>query len=103
MRGAGVAGDIRFSVADAGDFTSAEKFGVLAANPPYGARLGEKEELFPLYKKFSRAFHALPAWSAYVITAYPAFERAFGRASRRRILFNANIKCGLYTFFGEKP
>ena len=100
---AGVAGDIRFSLADAGDFTSVEKYGVLAANPPYGERLGEKRELSSLYKKFSRAFHALPAWSAYVITAYPEFERIFGRATRRRILYNANIRCGLYFYFGEKP
>ncbi len=102
-RRAGVAEDITFSAADVRTFRSELSYGVVASNPPYGERMMKGEELFPLYRAFRETFRALPDWSAYVITAYADFERAFGRADRRRILYNANLRCGLFTYFGEKP
>lgn len=101
-RRAGVLQDIRFSVQDVKDFTASERYGVLIANPPYGERIRDVE-LSALYRDFAAAFKRLPAWSAYFISGFEGAERAFGRADKRRILYNADIKCGLYTYFGEKP
>jgi putative N6-adenine-specific DNA methylase len=40
----------------------------------------------------------------YVLTAHPDFERLFGRiADRRRKLYNSNLACTYYQFFGPKP
>ncbi len=100
---AGVLGDILFSVADMRRFTASEPYGVLISNPPYGERLEKGEDLFPLYHDFSRMFRALPDWSAYVLSAYDGCERAFGRPDKRRILYNADLKCSLLTYFGKKP
>ncbi len=102
-RRAGVERDIRFSVADMRLFSAPERCGVLVANPPYGERLKGEGDLFPLYRDFSRMFRRLPDWSAYVLTAYEGAERAFGRADKRRTLYNADLKCTLYSFFGKKP
>ena len=98
---AGVEKDIRFRVADMRDFTATERFGVLISNPPYGARL--KGDLASLYRDFAQMFRRLPDWSAYFISAYEGAERAFGRADKRRILFNADLKCSLLAYFGKKP
>jgi putative N6-adenine-specific DNA methylase len=39
-----------------------------------------------------------------VITAYPDFEKAFGmRASKKRKLYNGQIRCDYYQYFGKLP
>ncbi|MGN1052762.1 MAG: class I SAM-dependent RNA methyltransferase, partial [Candidatus Scatosoma sp.] len=71
---AGVKEDIVFSVAPAQKFTSAEKYGVLVCNPPYGERLSSAREVEKIYRDFSEAFFALPDWSGYILTGYPDFQ-----------------------------
>ena len=102
-RRAGVAQDISFSVGDARRFTAQERCGVLISNPPYGERMQRGEDLFPLYRDFHQMFRALPDWSAYILTAYGGMDRAFGRPDKRRILYNADLKCSLLAYFGKKP
>lgn len=101
---AGVEAHIRFSVADATKFRSNEKYGVLISNPPYGERLSDEKEVQKLMREFGNAFKALPDWNAYVLTSLPDFERYFGkRADKKKKLFNANLPCGLYSYFGKPP
>ena len=100
---AGVKKDIRFTVGDMRAFSAEERYGVLVSNPPYGERMEKGSDLFPLYRDFAKMFRALPDWSAYVVSAYEGFERAFGRADKRRVLYNANLKCTLAAYFGKKP
>lgn len=101
---AGVLSAVKFSVADMRDFTSGIPYGVLVSNPPYGERLSDAESVKALYRDFGKTFRALPDWSAYVLTSFPDFERCFGKsADRKKKLFNANLACGLYTYFGRKP
>ncbi len=99
---AGVAKHIVFSRADMRSFTAAARGGLLASNPPYGERLGKEDDLFALYRDFSRMFRRLPAWDCCFLSGYPQAERAFGsRADRRRTLWNSNLECSLY-FYGAK-
>jgi len=101
---AGVEKYIRFSVGDATKFKSAEKYGVLLSNPPYGERLGTEKEVQTLMRNFGNAFKKLPDWNAYILTALPDFERYFGkRADKKKKLFNANLVCGFYSYFGKPP
>lgn len=101
---AGVEKNIAFSVADMRAFKSSMPYGVMICNPPYGERLLSGEEVKNLYRDFGKTFRALPDWSAYVLTSFPEFERFFGkRADRRKKLYNANLECGLYTYFGARP
>ncbi len=103
-RKAGVEDCIRFSVKDMREFTAEESYGVLLSNPPYGERLGKEDDLFTLYRDFSRTFRRLRDWSCYFITAYTGAERAFGsRADKSRALSNANLECRLYSYLGKKP
>ncbi|MBQ9728557.1 MAG: class I SAM-dependent RNA methyltransferase [Clostridia bacterium] len=101
---AGVDKYIRFSVADARAFSSEEKYGVLLSNPPYGERLSEEKEVQRLMREFGKAYRSLPDWNAYILTSLPEFERHFGkRADKKKKLFNANLVCGFYSYFGAPP
>ena len=101
---AGVEKNIRFSVADAKNFKSELKYGVLLSNPPYGERLGDEKEVRKLMGEVGKAFRSLPDWNAYILTALPDFERYFGKtADKKKKLFNANLVCGFYSYFGKPP
>lgn len=101
---AGVDKVIRFEVADARKFTSAKKYGVLLCNPPYGERLSDSKQVQTLMREFGNAFRALPDWNAYVLTSLPEFERYFGKtADKKKKLYNANLLCGFYSYFGKPP
>ena len=101
---AGVEKYIRFAVADARAFSSELKYGVLISNPPYGERLLDESQAQKLMREFGKTFRALPEWNAYILTSLPQFERWFGKtADKKKKLFNANLQCGLYAYFGKPP
>jgi putative N6-adenine-specific DNA methylase len=101
---AGVADDIHFQQKPLAEFSSARKYGCIITNPPYGERIGEQREVEALYRAMGQVCAPLDTWSIYVLTSHPQFERLFGRrADRRRKLYNSNIACTYYQFFGPKP
>lgn len=101
---AGVEKYIRFAVADARKFSSEQKYGVLISNPPYGERLSDEKAVQTLMKELGKTFRALPDWNAYILTSLQGFERWFGKtADKKKKLYNANLLCGLYSYFGKPP
>ena len=101
---AGVDKVIRFEVANAVNFTSEKSYGVLVSNPPYGERLSDEKEVQSLMRSVGKAFRSLPDWNAYILTSLPEFERYFGKtADKKKKLYNANLVCGLYAYFGKPP
>lgn len=100
---AGVEEYITFRCADMRTFTSAERGGILLSNPPYGERIGGGDNLFSLYRDFSRTFRKLNGWSCHFISGYPQAERAFGsRAEKKRVLWNARLQCTFYSYPAKK-
>ncbi|MFD2368508.1 class I SAM-dependent RNA methyltransferase [Brevibacillus sp. GCM10020057] len=101
---AGVDDLIHFQRMDVRDVRTKKKYGYLICNPPYGERLGEWKQVSRLYGEMGKTFAALDTWSFYVITSDELFEEHFGRkASKKRKLYNGNIKVDYYQFFGPKP
>ncbi len=101
---AGVDKYIRFALADARTFSCEQKYGVLISNPPYGERLSDAKAVQALMRDLGRTFRALPEWNAYILTSLPEFERWFGKnANKKKKLYNANLLCGLYAYFGKPP
>lgn len=101
---AGVAHLIHFQERDVKELSHAKKYGFIVTNPPYGERLGEKENLPELYRSFGEAFKRLDSWSAYMITSYEGAERYFGRkADKNRKIYNGMKKTYFYQFQGPKP
>jgi putative N6-adenine-specific DNA methylase len=103
-RAAGVENLIRFRQASFDEFTPAGEHGCIVCNPPYGERLGDRHEAEMLYRAAGALFRNLPTWSFFALTASEDFQKLFGaRASRNRKLYNGNIRCWYYQYFGPLP
>lgn len=101
---AGVGHMIHFQQRAVKDLSHPKKYGFLFANPPYGERLEEKENLPALYQTLGERFAALDSWSAYIITAYEDVEKYMGRkADKNRKIYNGMMKTYFYQFMGPKP
>jgi len=74
--------------------------GLLVCNPPYGERLGEKENLLSLYRELGEAMvREFPEWHAAVFTSSLELGRAVGlRSHKRYALFNGAIASNLLLF-----
>ncbi len=74
--------------------------GVMVTNPPYGERLGEKDELLELYPKLGDVLkQKFAGWRAYFFTADPALAKGVRLStSRKTPLFNGKIECRLYEY-----
>ena len=72
--------------------------GVLVANPPYGVRIGEDEELALLYPKMGEALKKkFAGWNTYFLTndlRMPKLMRL--TPSKRTPLFNGPLECRLF-------
>ena len=97
---AGVADCIAFQKLSAEEFRSGKRKGYIICNPPYGERLGEKEEVENIYRNMGMLFSTLQTWSFSVLSAHSDFERYFGRhADKNRKLYNGAMKCYFYQYF----
>jgi putative N6-adenine-specific DNA methylase len=101
---AGVSELIEFRTAPLESFTSTRDFGCLVCNPPYGERLGNTRDAEDLARAMGSLRRTLPTWSFFVLSALEDFERSFGaRATKNRKLYNGNIRCWYYQYFGPLP
>lgn len=101
---AGVADKIHFQRRPVADLHHPKKYGFLITNPPYGERIGDKEEMAVLYKELADAYRELDSWSAYIISGYDEVEKIMGRkADKNRKIYNGMMKTYYYQFMGPKP
>lgn len=97
---AGVSKYIEFQKRDFNEFSNNNKSGFIISNPPYGERLGEKEEVENLYKTFGMFKRRFSAWDYNILTSYENFESLFGRKStKNRKLYSGKLKCYYYQYF----
>lgn len=95
---------IHFQRMDFSQLSSKKKYGKIICNPPYGERLGEQKEVERMYQQMGKVFQALDTWSYYILTSHEGFEELFGKkASKKRKLYNGNIKVDYYQYFGPRP
>ncbi len=101
---AGVEELVRFHAAPLSGFRPEGEYGCIVCNPPYGERLGGAGEAEGLYREMGDLYRRLPTWSLFALSAQEDFPRHFGaRASRNRKLYNGNIRCWFYQYFGPLP
>ena len=74
--------------------------GLLIANPPYGVRLAEANELAALYPRLGDALKRnFAGWSAYFFTGDLRLAKLIGlKADKRTPLWNGAIECRLFAF-----
>jgi len=92
---AGVAAWIRFERADARSFTPPCGPGVIVANPPYGERLGDREEVRDLYAALGHRLrrHA-PGWTLWLLSGHPELTTSLRlKAAQRVPVSHGGIDC----------
>ncbi|HTM64143.1 MAG TPA: bifunctional 23S rRNA (guanine(2069)-N(7))-methyltransferase RlmK/23S rRNA (guanine(2445)-N(2))-methyltransferase RlmL [Gammaproteobacteria bacterium] len=99
---AGLRGKIHVEKRDLFEFTPMTKLqpGLVVTNPPYGERLGEVEEIKPLYTDLgNRLKLAFTGWKAGVITGNPDLGKQMGlRSKKQYAFFNGAIPSQLLLF-----
>ena len=71
--------------------------GLVIVNPPYGQRMGEKDNLPSLYRQIGQQCKAhFPNWRVAIFTGNPDMGRYIGiRPQRKHTLYNGAIECKL--------
>lgn len=74
--------------------------GLVAVNPPYGERLGERKDLYVVYRRLGeRLLEEATGWSATVLTSDSELGHAIGlKPHTSTELFNGPIACRLLQF-----
>ncbi len=97
---AGVEGHINIFQSDARHIKKPDRKGSIVCNPPYGERMGEREEVERLYQQLGGTFGKFDPWQIYVLTSHERFDRLYGRrADKVKKLYNGMIPCYLYEYF----
>ncbi len=102
-RNLGAAGVERWVTLEASDVLARKApadSGVMIANPPYGERIGESEELARFYPKLGDALKQnFAGWSCFFFTADRRMEKLIRlQTSRRTPLYNGALECRLFEF-----
>ncbi|HRP23763.1 MAG TPA: THUMP domain-containing protein [Thauera sp.] len=100
LEAAGLADCVQLERADLLERRPPAAEGVMVANPPYGVRLGETEELAAFYPRLGDALkRSWGGWRCYFFSADPQLPKLIGlKASRRTPLFNGALECRLYEY-----
>lgn len=89
---------VRVDTADFLELSAPAPAGTLVANPPYGERLGEQEELAELYPQLGAALKRRWAgWNCFFFTADLRLPKLMGlKPSRKTPLYNGPLECRLF-------
>jgi putative N6-adenine-specific DNA methylase len=74
--------------------------GMLVTNPPYGVRLGEKEQLAEFYPQLGDALkQKFSGWTAFIFSGDPDLPKLIRlKPARKTVLFNGALECRLYEY-----
>lgn len=77
---AGVADLVQFDTGNAGDITLPEgQPGLVIVNPPYGARIGNKKALYPVYGRLGQVLaERFSGWRVGIVTSEASLAKATG-------------------------
>lgn len=101
---AGLTGKVHFQRLPVAEIRSRFRYGHIITNPPYGERLGEKNEIAQLYQELGESWRRLEDWSLHMLTMENHPEKYIGRRwDKSRKLYNGRLECHYYQFFGPRP
>ncbi|MGB5079305.1 MAG: THUMP domain-containing protein [Burkholderiales bacterium] len=100
LKAAGLADCAELKQADILDSGAPPGPGVLVANPPYGARIGDEAALAEFYPRLGDTLKKYYAgWRCYLFSGDPRLPRLIRlHASRRTPLYNGALDCRLYEY-----
>ncbi|MEO8157290.1 MAG: class I SAM-dependent RNA methyltransferase [Betaproteobacteria bacterium] len=100
LAAAGFADAVGLKQANMLEISAPAASGVLVANPPYGVRIGEQDELAAFYPQVGNVLkQKFAGWRAYLFTADLRLPKLIGLTpSKRTPLYNGALECRLYEF-----
>lgn len=100
LRDMGLEGVVSLKQANLLDLAAPAPAGFLVTNPPYGVRLGEKEELAQFYPELGHLLkQRFAGWTACIFSGDPELPKRIRlAASRRTVLYNGALECRLYEY-----
>jgi len=100
LAAAGFADAVSLNQANMLEISAPAAEGVLVANPPYGVRTGEQDDLASFYPQMGDALKKkFAGWRAYLFTADMRLPKLIGLSpSKRTPLYNGALECRLYEF-----
>ncbi len=100
LAGAGVERWVKLEQADILGRSAPAAAGVMIANPPYGERIGSKDELAEFYPKLGHALKKnYPGWRCHFFTADLRLPKLVRLQPARRVpLYNGALECRLFEF-----
>jgi len=100
LAAAGVERWVKLERADILERSAPAPAGVMIANPPYGERIGSKDELAQFYPKLGSALKKnYPGWRCHFFTADMRLPKLVRLQPARRVpLYNGALECRLYEF-----
>ncbi|WP_412478148.1 THUMP domain-containing class I SAM-dependent RNA methyltransferase [Azonexus sp. IMCC34839] len=98
LQEAGFGNLITVDCADVLEVQPLTEHGIMVANPPYGERIGEQEELAAFYPQLGTALKRYWAgWNCFFFTADLRLPKLVGlKPSRKTPLFNGPLECRLF-------
>ncbi len=95
---AGLLAAVQLTKAEFTEVIPPAEVGVMVANPPYGVRIGEDEQLAELYPKMGETLkRKFAGWRAYFLTNDMRLPKLMRLApSKRTPLFNGPLECRLF-------
>ena len=100
LREAGLEDVVKLKQVNLLELSPPEPAGTIVTNPPYGVRLGEKEELAAFYPQLGDALKQRFAnWTAFIFSGDPDIAKLIRlSASRKTVLYNGALECRLYEY-----
>jgi putative N6-adenine-specific DNA methylase len=91
---------VQFLVQDLADVEAPAESGVLMCNPPYGERIGNREELGAFYKALGDVLkQRFRGWTAFVLSGNKELAQSIRLKSAQRIpVDNGGIQCQLMKY-----
>lgn len=92
---AGVNGCIKFKRENVVSLTPPVEKGLIVTNPPYGARLGDEDNLRDVYRDFSHTLKTqFKGWNAWILSGNKDLIGDLKlKASRKHFVYNGSIEC----------
>jgi putative N6-adenine-specific DNA methylase len=100
LREAGLEDVVKVKQVNLLELTAPAPTGMLVTNPPYGVRLGEKEDLAEFYPALGTALkQKFAGWTAFIFTGDPELAKRIRlQPSRKPVLYNGALECRLYEY-----
>lgn len=98
LEAAGLAGSVEVEVGEVNDFRPRRGWNAwVVTNPPYGERMGQEEELLPVYRRFGQILRErCGGYVAAVLCGNPRLSRALGLEPAHSVpLRNGPLECEL--------